>query len=54
MAFEYGAIILEHYGPLIRIGKEGKWVEFIQDDDPPLKREDIIELIEQMDKTRTQ
>jgi len=30
MAFEHGAIILEHYGDVIRIGKEGKWVEFIK------------------------
>jgi len=54
MAFEHGAIILEHYGDLIRIGKEGKWVEFIKRQDPPLSRRELLALIEKMDKERTQ
>ncbi len=45
--------IIERYGPLIRIGVEGKWVEFIQFKGPKPKRAELLALIEKMDRERT-
>ena len=54
MDFEYGAPIIEFYGPVIRIGLEGKWVEFIARPDKRPSRKELLALIEQMDRERTQ
>jgi hypothetical protein len=55
MKFKYGAPIIEFYGNLIRVGKEGKWVDVIAKPPGmrPSKRE-LIALIEKMDRERTQ
>ena len=54
---DYGAYIIEVWAPgLIRIGLEGKWIEFIGYDpsEPQPSRKQLRELIEQKDRERTQ
>ena len=53
MEFEYGAPIIERYGPVIRIGIEGKWVEFIQAGPERLSKKDLLDIIEEIDKQKT-
>jgi hypothetical protein len=38
MKIEIGAPIIEFYGPVMRLGIEGKWVEFLDRGDPPMTR----------------
>ena len=55
MNFEYGAPIIDFWGPIIRVGLEGKWVEFVVNPDYPKNppRKEILALIHEMDKGRT-
>jgi hypothetical protein len=54
MSFEPSTAIIEYYGPLIRVGIEGKWVEFIARPKVRPPRKELLELIEQMGRERTQ
>jgi hypothetical protein len=46
--------IIEYYGPdFARIGVEGKWVEFIRRE-PGMTKKDLLELINEMNRTKTQ
>lgn len=46
--------IIEFYGPVIRIGIEGKWVEFIlRPEGKRPSRKQLRALIEEMDRERT-
>jgi hypothetical protein len=38
----------------MRLGIEGKWVEFLDRGDPPMTRKQARELLEKMDRERTQ
>jgi hypothetical protein len=53
MKIEIGAPILEFYGETVRIGIEGKWVTFIARD-RSMTRKQLMELIKEMDRKRTQ
>lgn len=54
MAFDPKNAMIERYGPVVRIGVEFKWVEFIQQKDPKYTRKELLAIIEEMDKERTQ
>jgi len=50
----WGDARIEFYGPVIRIGLEGKWVEWIaRPEGPKPKRKKLLALIRQMDQERT-
>jgi hypothetical protein len=51
--FDQKTAIIEFYGPLIRIGIEGKWIEFIQRPEKKPTRKELLALIEQMDMEKT-
>ena len=52
MDFVYGAPIIDFWGPVVRIGLEGKWVQVIKRD-PSMTRKTLLALIHAMDKQRT-
>jgi len=54
MAIDPELAIIEYYGPLVRVGIEGKWVEFIMRPEGPKRKKPLLDLIEEMDKARTQ
>jgi hypothetical protein len=47
------AYMIEYYGPAVRIGVEGKWVEFVMRD-YSLSKRDYADIITDMDRLRTQ
>jgi hypothetical protein len=54
MTFDPKFAMIEYYGPLVRIGVFGKWVEFIKRPPGPKNKKAMLELIEEMDRERTQ
>jgi hypothetical protein len=52
--FELGAPIIEFYGPTLRYGVEGKWVNWIVLPNGRPKRREVLALIAEEDKRRTQ
>jgi len=52
--FELGAPIIEFYGPTLRYGVEGKWVNWIELPDGRPTRREVLALIAEEDKRRTQ
>jgi hypothetical protein len=52
--FELGAPIIEFYGPTLRYGVEGKWVNWIELPNGRPTRREVLALIAEEDKRRTQ
>ncbi len=52
--FEIGAPIIEFYGPTLRYGVEGKWVNWIELSGQRPKRREVLAMIAEEDKRRSQ